>query len=435
MRRYWIISLAIGGCVSSVVLALHLGGVFEPLSERLWQAGVSRGWVPSGEVPRLRHFEIPAIALAGLATAWGIVEVTRPVQKLLVAALSIAAAALLAPAWALHGFRFDSLAPVLAAALAAAGGFLVARTEFGKRKRLLEEALGTRVSAGLFAELLEAPADSGLSGERREVTTLVCRLFVPEEFRDRAGPVDLLKASSLFVRSVSAFLMSRGAYLEEAGPERIRASFGMLRAEEDHAEKACRAALDLRGRLKGLSQECEARWFLPLRCGIGIGSGTMAVGRCGTPGNVVVAGLGGEGDFADRLALANARLGSDLLLGPGTYRLVQKRFEVRPLELLYDPMRRSLSEIYQLLGVAESLDGVELARKEAFWRGVVHLRAGDCEAALAEFGRAKVPGVEDLPLALLVDKAQEGVAPPESRAARLVREFTEEGRARLIQQL
>ncbi len=435
MRRYWTISLAIGGCASLVGLALHLGGILEPVSEWIWRACVSRGWVSGGEAVRLRHFEIPAIALAGVGTAWGVVEVTRPLRKVLVAVLAILAAALLLPALALYGFRFDPFAPCLAAALSTVGAFLFARTESGKRKQALEEALGSRVSAGVFAELLEAPSDPVMAGERREVTTLVCRLFVPETFRGEVETPELLRVGSLFARSVSAFLLSRGAYLEEAGPERVRASFGMLRAEEDHAERACRAALDLRGRLKGLSQECEARWFLPLRCGVGIGSGTMAVGRCGAPGDAFVAGLGGEADFADRLALANGRLGSDVLLGPGTYRLVRERFEVRPLELLYDPVQRSLSEVYQLLAAAGGLDEAERDRRDAFWRGVLHLRAGDCEAALGEFSRAKVPGVDDPPLAAFVEKAQEGIAPPESRATRLVREFTEEGRARLIQQL
>ncbi len=435
MRRYWTISLAIGGGVSLVALALLLGGAFDPASQWLWRALGVLGWAPGGDGARLRSLEIPVVALAGVGTAWGVVEVTRLPRKILVALLAVVAVALLSPALALHGFRFDPFAPAFAAALGGAGGLLFARTEAGKRKEQLEADLGGRVSAGVFAELLEDPAAPGMAGERREVTTLVCRLLPEESEGGGSGTEELLKAADLFARHLSAFLLSRGAYLEEVGPERVRVSFGMLRADADHAEKACRAALDLRGRLKGLSQECEARWFFPLRWGIGIGSGVMVVGRCGSPDGAAVAGLGGEADFADRLALANARLGSDVLIGPGCYRLVRDRFEWRPLELLYDPLRRNLAEIYQLLSVVGGLDEAEAARRDAFWRGAIHLRAGDCEAALREFSDARQPGVEDPPLALLVGKAQEGLAPPDSPSSRLVRDLTEEGRARLIEQL
>lgn len=436
MRRYWTISLSIGGGAAAVALALLWTGAFEVASEWLWRHWVARGWAEEGAAMRLRPVEILTVCLAGFGVAWGIVEATRIWQKAFVAVLAMAAAALLAPALALYGLRFDPFATLAAAALAAVGGFLFARTEEGRRKRLLEDALGLRVSASVFAELLEAPPrDPGMAGTAREVTTLVCRLFPPEGAKASESPVDLMKVGSLFARSVSAFLVARGAYVEEVGPERVRASFGMLRDEEDHAERACRAALDLRGRLKGLAKECESRWFLPLRGGIGIGSGTMAVGLCGTPGRHFLAGLGGEADFADRLALANARFGSDVLIGPGVYRLVRERFEVRPLEMLYDPMAQALAEIYELLAPAESFAEGEKSRRDCFWRGVVHLRSGDCEAALEQFSRARVPGGEDAPLAYLTGCAQEGLAQPESRPSRLLREFTEEGHARLAQRL
>lgn len=433
MRRYWTISLLIGGGVSLVVLALHLAGAFDAISAWLWQLIRFRTGGAAEAAQRIRYLELPLAILAAMGVSWGVVEVTRLWQKLLIALLAAMVIALWTPVLALYGIRFDFFAPFLAVILAAIGGLVFSRTERGQRKAIMEDCLGGRVSAAQFAELLEAPEAPQWSGER-EVSTLVCRWFPPDEGKG-LSPEARVQMGNLFIRHVSAFLLSRGAYLEESGPDRIRVSFGMLREDGEHAAKACRAALDLRGRLKGLSQECEARWFLPLRWGLGIGSGKRVVGLYGRPGKTSFTGVGGEADFADRLALANARLGSDLLIGPDCYRLAGNLFELRPLELLYDPQQGTLTEIYQLLAPLGGLDEGEKARRDAFWRGMIHLRSGAHEAALHELSQARHPGIEDPVLSLLIGKLQDRLATPERRSTRLVREWTEEGRVRLLEQL
>ncbi|HRQ91089.1 MAG TPA: hypothetical protein PLA50_20025, partial [Bacteroidia bacterium] len=146
-------------------------------------------------------------------------------------------------------------------------------------------------------------------------------------------------------------------------------------------------------------------------------------------------GLGGDAAFADRLALANARLKSELLLGPETLLAIRDRFEVRPVEMLYDPDRQTLVEIYELLGSAESLSEDDRKRRDHFWTGVIHLRKKDFGSALEAFSQARLPGAEDAVLARLIDIVQEKLASPADRPSRLVRELTEEGHARFIQHL
>jgi hypothetical protein len=431
MRRYWTISLAIGGGAALVSLALLLGGVFEAAAARLGEFYESRGWFPQPGPARLRWLEIPLAALAGLGSAAALVECSRPSQKASVAALILGAATLLSPAFALHGALLDPSAPLVAALLGIVGAAFFGTTEWGRRKRLLEDALGARVSARVWADLLESPLPPAFGGVEREASVVACRLFPPGEGRSSPSPEDALRLGGLFQRTVTAFLLSRGAYLEDAGPERVRAVFGLLRDEPDHAARACRAALELRGRLRGLAKECETLWFLEPGWGIGVASGRMVAGLCGQAGGAALVGIGGGGDFADRLALANRRYRSDLLVSAATWRMVREAFEVRPLEMLYDPEALRLEEVYQLLAEAGGLTEDERARRDAFWRGVLRLRAKEWEAALEELSRARVPGGgDDAPLARLISEAQEAVAGPSSRPLRLVRDLVDEGHAR-----
>lgn len=410
-----------------------LGGVFEPFAVRLGRLYETRGWTVEGDWIRWRWLEMITVLIVSFGVALAVIEITLVAKKVLATISALLVLSVVSPILVLYGVLFEPLGSFVAAVLSAGAAFVYARTPAGKRKWLLEEAVGTRVAAKVFDQLLESPADPGFEGAKRRVTTVVCCLFPPDPGQTENGAADTLTMGSFFLRSVSTFLLGRGAYLEEAGPERVRVSFGMLQETSDHAEQACRAALDLRIRLRGLAQEFESRWFQPLQCGVGIESGEMTVGLCGTPDRFFFAGLGGGEDFAARLAFANRRFGSDLLIGPEAYRQVRDLFEVRPMEMVYDPAGCRLHEIYQLLATTGQFSEDERERRDHFWRGVVLLREKRGGEALEEFSRARIPGSEDGPLAYFVAKTQDLIALPESRPLRLVRELTEEGHARLIE--
>jgi len=430
-RRYLLTALTIGSAVIVVVLTLYLVGAFEAMVAWLGNLYVSLGLF-SGEFVRIKWLEIPMIAVVAIGMAWWVIDVSRPFQKVLIASSGAFVLAGISPTFALYGYLVDPFAPLAAALLSSVAAFAYAGTERGLRKRVLEEVLGNRVSSFTFNELLEAADPPDFKGASRDVTVLTCRLFNYEDLQNLLEPSELMKVSNLFIRSVSTFLLSRGGYLDESSPELVRVSFGMLKPAEDHASQACRAALELRNRLRNLSQECETRWFRPLSCGVGISSGRMTVGVYGTPGHFFFSGIGEVTDYSRRLALANLRYGSDLLMGADAYRLVEGTMEVRPMEMFYDPVGNQMTEIYQLLAGAEQFPEEERRRRDLFWQGVIHLREKNFEAALDCFSRSKLPGSDDGPAAYFISRSQEGVATPESPSSRLVRELTDEGHARLI---
>jgi class 3 adenylate cyclase len=431
MRRYLLTALTIGSAVAVVVLTLYLLGAFEAMVAWLGDQYTSLG-IFSGEFLRIKWLEIPLIAIVAIGMAWWVIDVSRQFQKVLIALSGVSVLAGISPTFALYGFLVDPFAPLAAAMLSSVTALAYAGTEKGLRKRVLEEVLGPRVSSLTFNELLEAADPPDFKGASRDVTVLTCRIFNYEDLQNALEPSELLKVSNLFIRSVSTFLLSRGGYLDESSPELVRVSFGMLKTADDHASQACRAALELRNWLRNLSQECETRWFRPLSSGVGISSGRMTVGVYGAPGNFFYSGIGEVTDYSRRLALANLRYGSDLLVGPDTFRLVEGVMEVRPLEMYYDPASNHMTEIYQLLAATEQFTEEERRRRDLFWKGVIHLREKNFEASLDCFSRSKLPGSNDAPAAYLIGLSEEGVASPASSSNRLVRELTDEGHARLV---
>jgi len=256
MRRYLSTALTIGSAVAAVVLMLYFAGAFEAMVT--WLGGLyGLSGIFPGEAVRIRWLEIPLIAVTAVGMAWWVIDVPRPFQKMLIALSGAVVLAGISPTIAFHGYLVDPFSSLAAALLSSVAAFAYAGTERGLRKRVLEEVLGQRVSSAVFHELLEGPRPPDFKGATREVTVLTCRLINYERLQAALDPSELVKLSNLFIRSASTFLLSRGGYLDESGPEAVRVSFGALTPSGNHAAEACRAALEWRGRLRNLSQECE----------------------------------------------------------------------------------------------------------------------------------------------------------------------------------
>lgn len=431
MRRYVLTSLAIGCSVSVIVLTLLLLGVFESPAAWLEEFYVTRGFFDSDDYTRVRWLEILVIALGALSVAWCVVDVSQLAQKVLVALSILFVGFCVSPTMALYNVLFEPFSTMMAVFLAAGAALIFAGTEKGMRKRILEETLGGKVSREVFDNMLSAPEPPDFAGSVREVTVLTCRLFNHSELRGKLEPIDLMGMNNLFIRSVSNFLKSRGGYLDESGPELVRAFFGLHGDVENHAGGACSAALELRSRLKNLSQECETRWFQKLHYGVGIETGEMTVGVYGSSQRLTFSAIGADTDYSRRLAHANYRYGSDLLVGPDAFRRVEKQFDFRPMEMFYDQENDVLTEIYQLMGEEGGASEEEAKRRELFWKGVIYLREKKYEEALKHLSKAKNPSTDDGPLAFFLGLAQEGISAPDTKAARNLRQLTEKGHARL----
>ncbi|MEM9283838.1 MAG: adenylate/guanylate cyclase domain-containing protein [Verrucomicrobiota bacterium] len=435
MQRYVLTALSMGvGAAAVVIVAIFLGA-FSGMAGWLESFFLSRNFVSADSMNRLFWLELILVVVVSIGVSWCVIDVAQVGQKVLIACCCGVLTLGLAPTLALYGVVFDPLPALVGATIAAVGGFIFSGTERGMRKRVLQDLLGRRVSHQTFNALLSADHPPDFDGAVREVTVLTCRIFNHGELREKLEPSDLMKMSNLFLRSVSTFLTSRGAYLDESGAELVRVFFGMIQPSEDHAERACRAALELRSRLRNLNQECESRWFQPLLYGIGINSGPMTVGVYGSRGHFYFSGVGAVTEYSRRLAQANSRYGSDLLVGAEAYHQLRDRFEFRPMEMFYDPDKEIMTEIYQLLATETDFSEEQCERRDLFWEGVILLREKQYDEALQRFSKVRIAGGGDQPAEYFLAMAQEALANPDGAESNDATQLTDEGHARLISQM
>jgi tetratricopeptide (TPR) repeat protein len=129
------------------------------------------------------------------------------------------------------------------------------------------------------------------------------------------------------------------------------ALFGAPIAHEDHAQRACYAALAIQQALIPYSQEMKQRYGIDFRMRIGLNSGMVVVGAIGDDLRMDYTAMGDTTNLAARMETA-AEPGSVLVSG-STHRLAKEFFEFSPLNTLEVKGKQEPVEAYTLLRPTE----------------------------------------------------------------------------------
>jgi class 3 adenylate cyclase len=280
---------------------------------------------------------------------------------------------------------------------------------------MFREQLAGRVSPETLAKLEGAPFGVKLGGQARGVTALAVRVLDEGRLREQLGAGQAVEVANTLLDRAATFLIERGAYLEERSPGGVRCSFGLPLADDGHAASAVRAALALKDELADVARELAAECGERVGWGIGLACGEATVGLFGEGRFRRFGALGPGTDIAWKMAGANVDYGSAILVAASTYTTIGGGGEFRPIDLL-PGSGGAPEEIYELLAEGGALGEMGAMRRDAFWRGVVRMRAGDHAAAKQEFLDARTPGAEDRALEHFIAKIAAELARGTGRA-------------------
>ena len=259
---------------------------------------------------------------------------------------------------------------------------------------------------------------SALEGERKHVTVL---------FADVKGSMDLAEQidAEEWHRIMDRFfaILSEGVHrfegtINQFTGDGIMALFGAPIAHEDHAQRACYAALHLQQELRRYADEMRLEHALNFSVRMGLNSGEVVVGKIGDDLRMDYTAQGHTVGLAARMEqIAEA---GKALLTEHTAKLVSGYFTLRGLGAsrvkgMSDPL-----QVFELEGVGRVRGRLDVSRARGFTKfvGRSHEMAA-LEAALdrAVAGSGQVVGV---------------VADPGLGKSRLCYEFAERCRAREI---
>jgi class 3 adenylate cyclase/tetratricopeptide (TPR) repeat protein len=191
---------------------------------------------------------------------------------------------------------------------------------------------------------------SALEGERKQVTVLFADLKGSMELLADRDPEDARKLlDPVLERMMEAVHRYEGTVNQVMG-DGIMALFGAPLAHEDHAVRACYAALAMQESVKRYAEELRRTGGVALAIRIGVNSGEVVVRSIGSDLHMDYTAVGQTSHLAARMEQA-AWPGS-IVITPDTLRLAEGYIDVKPLGAAAIKGLPEPVDVYELTGAS-----------------------------------------------------------------------------------
>jgi class 3 adenylate cyclase/predicted ATPase len=191
---------------------------------------------------------------------------------------------------------------------------------------------------------------AAFEGERKEVTVLFADLKGSMELLADRDPEEARKILDPVLEHMMEAVHRYEGTVNQVMGDGIMALFGAPLAHEDHALRACYAALRMQDRVTQYAEAVHQAEGAPIQIRIGLNSGEVVVRSIGSDLHMDYTAVGQTTHLAARMEQM-ARPGS-ILISPGTLALAEGYVVVKPLGARPIKGLDNRVDIYQLVGAA-----------------------------------------------------------------------------------
>jgi adenylate cyclase len=158
-----------------------------------------------------------------------------------------------------------------------------------------------------------------LEGRHQEVTILASDLRGFTALSERLEPQVTCRVVRDVMEKLTERIVAQGGVIVDYAGDGILAMWNAPVAQEDHAARACRAALAMLDELPGLNGVWRETVGAPLAIGIGVNTGPAHVGNTGSSRRLKYGPHGLTVNLASRVQDATKKMGTPLLISSATW--------------------------------------------------------------------------------------------------------------------
>src|SRR5262245_45580153 len=207
-----------------------------------------------------------------------------------------------------------------------------------------------------------------LDGERKQVTVLLADLKGSMELLADRDPEDARRLLDAVLERMMEAVNYYEGFVNQVMGDGIMALFGAPLAHEDHAQRACYAALRMQEQVGRYGDEMQRAHGVPVQIRVGLNSGEVVVRAIGSDLHMDYSAIGQTTHLAARMEQI-AKPGS-ILLTPGTLRLVEGYVRVRPIGPVAIKGLGAPVEVFELTGAASSRTRLQVSADRGLTRFV-----------------------------------------------------------------
>lgn len=228
----------------------------------------------------------------------------------------------------------NMVAPTIGVALSFVASTLHHYILTQREKRLIMGAFERFVPQKVVKELLAHPEKLKLGGEERYLSVLFMDLANFTSVSEKLKPTQLVSLINAYLTDMTDIVFKYDGIIDKYEGDAIMAEFGAPVFYEDHAVKACHAALEMQTQLRKINVSKYTDVISHLSCRVGINSGHMIVGNMGSKNVFDYTVMGDSVNLASRLEGANKMYGTNVMISEDTYKLAKDQIISRPLDLI-----------------------------------------------------------------------------------------------------
>jgi adenylate cyclase len=253
-----------------------------------------------------------------------------------------------------------------------------------REKRKMRGAFSQYVPPGLINQIMLRPELLRLGGEEKELTALFSDIRGFTAMSEGLSPTALVDVLNEYLSEMTDVIFKHWGTLDKYIGDAIMAFWGAPYPQDDHALRACRAALEMQQALIRLQDRWQQEGRPHIEIGVGINTGAMVVGNMGSKTRFNFTIMGDNVNLASRLEGTNKEFGTRLIISDSTCQAVRHELLVRELDLIRVKGKVKPVKIFQLVGTLAESDP-HRDRLDRFGRGLQAYREGAWAAAAKIF--------------------------------------------------
>ncbi|MDA7966493.1 adenylate/guanylate cyclase domain-containing protein [Ruegeria sp.] len=241
------------------------------------------------------------------------------------------------------------------------------------------------VPTDLVRNLVAEGINTQPGGEVKLISVLFCDVAGFTGLSEKLGP-RIVQLMEPFFSAASSAIARHDGTIDKFMGDAVMAFWGAPRQDPDHAENACRAALDLVAAVAAADIRDDNGQ--PLRIRLGLNTGEALVGNIGSDQRLNYTAIGDVVNVASRLEGANKAYGTSILIGPATRKAAGDTIVVRELDTLAVFGRTEGLVIYELIAMTGEFKG-STDWIETYEKGLAHYRRKEFDRAASAFQTAE----------------------------------------------
>jgi adenylate cyclase len=206
------------------------------------------------------------------------------------------------------------------------------------------------VPVGLVRQLVNSDHKLELGAHSRFLTIFFTDLEAFSTLSEEVPTQELMLRVSAYLEVVTRAVDAESGTIDKFIGDGVMAFWGAPALLEDHARRACLAALRIQRGMDALNEVWRGQELKPLKIRIGIHSDAVLVGNIGSQERMSYTVIGDGVNVAARLEGINKEYGTRICISHSVFREAGEGLCVRPIDDVMVKGRRSKIAIYELMG-------------------------------------------------------------------------------------